>query len=996
MADDIDISKFTPDQLKKLSEAADMMAMLRKRNDELSDSLRRSADPARRFEQNFGRLGKRVADVEKKFESLDDVLREQIDSIKKAAAQVGSLQSQFHDAGGALTSFLGKLKQTISVTNVYNRMMEEMRQGQKAFAASAYATTDAIGTAGKQSQRFVDAVHDAYANARDVAAEYGLEVEKVRQVSTDLMDRFKGQLAAQADMSGSLSTLTKDTIKWANFMGVDAAHAAEFLENRMRFSNKTIGEAQREMLGVARQADMLTQSLNKLGDRFMKTGRISRQEFIGIIKNMQGEFQHGVMDAEAYSAAVVKSIEGAAKAGMTSSEQAAVAGGFGRLMSSLQKVDNVFAMRMASNIDAMEGRLDQITNQQTRKRVEAVLERTKGEADITRWRELVGAMRGDSQASRMILDDLVKATNGNYGQLTAYMQNVAGMEPYMAGTLTELIATHKLQDSMAKVTPKTKEEEEQHREQLDVFKTKFDDLMKAGYTPQSLQYQMAKKMYEVQQKLYKLLENNPILLMGILAGVQLVAARLLFGGGGAGGGLLSKIFGGGAAAAPALAPAAGAMAPAIGAPAAAVAPTAAKVGFGSRILGAGGALLGGVKTVAGGLLLGKVITDAITGAFSAKTTQGAILGGISGITGVTFGRQIDKSVGKWMGLGETAKRPELGGKDSSISGALSRNELFGAVADVGAQWAQGLGNIFGFDVGLGKGAYTGPISRVRGMATPETEKESKLLTASIEKARKNWDKLSPVQRDYIEKQEKYNEQLKHHIKVSKEGIAASIKQTEYLQKTFEGRRESIAGRIRAAEGGGEGFVGLRKEDLMKVRAGLKTSQDIAAFQSLLTDPEAIAKRFTRSQRRDLKEILSDPEFTAKLFGGGKEGERAAERTEQTSMIGEFAGLGGMTEMFARQMVANQGRLQVGLPPAAAQQMADRRQPNINITTGTEPAAGGNEGTVTPFRPDATGVVKLPVQNANSGFVLVDVNQMTVATQQRMNQGNNPNGTHTGG
>lgn len=962
MAED-DITKTFGDlpdaEVKKFANALEQLSRMQER---VNDSVRRSADPMTKFESNFGRLNRRVGESEKQFESLNDVLLKQIKDIKEAAMQVGSLQSQFADVGGAVVGFINKLKTTISVSNVYNRMMTEMREGQKAFSSSVYATTDAMGQAQAQSQRFVDSVHDAYADARDVAAQYGVEVDKVRKISDGLMSRFKGQLAAQSDMSGSLRSLTRQTFLFARYMGVDSAEATALLEERMQSSNKTLGEAKREMIGIARQADILARGIKTLGDRFMKTGRVSRREFLGIIKGMQGAFKTGVLDAEAYSAAVTKSILSAAKSGMTATEQATVATGFGQLMAGLQKANNLFGMNLAKAVDGMEGRLDQIANKQTRERVKAVLERTKGQADIIRWRELIGAVRGDAQMGAMILDQLKEQTGGDYGLLTTLVQNTSGLEAYQSGTLAQLIQQGKLQDAMRKVAPTTKEGKKAHEEQLDVFKTKFEELMEKGHTPAKLQYQTAKKAYELQQKLYKIFENHPLMMMAITAGIQLIAARLLLGGAGGISGMFGGLFSRGAAGAAGAAGATGAAA--VGT---AGATTAARTGIMARAAGAGRFLAG----AAGTLLVVKTVSDAVTGVLSGKTMDEKIARGVAGITGLKFGHQIDKWVGKTFDLGEKAGKPRIGGQDRSLSGWLSTQEWF-----VGPQ-----------NPALKK--MEKEMTRIRGVVTPQMRKESQMLTERIKKARENWDKLTPVQKKQIEKMQDYNNMLKRRIRLDKEGAKVDIARSKWLKETTAGQRVLEAGRIRQAlqsqwkevKDPKTGEVSMQADlrgGLLTHLKSIKDPRQLQAMRDVLTDPTLIQKNFTRSQRLELAKVIRDPEVARKIFGGDENliaSARQATMVAAPGIISDEA-RGGSGEAFKTV-------LQMGLGADIQKDLAEaRKNMNLNVNMGVQPGEGGGVGGGI-VRPDASGKVRLPVTTQGTPYVEIEMGSLAVATQNHL-------------
>ena len=931
----------------ELKKYAAMIKALRRETDQLTDAMRRAADPQKKFEANFGRINKRAAETEKQFDSLSDVLKDQIKAITHAAAEVGSLQSQFKDVGSSVTGFMNKLKDTISVSNIYNRMLTEMREGQKSFSSSVHATTDAMGQASAQSQRFVDTIHDAYADARDIAAEYGVQIEGVRKINDGLMESFGSQMAVQGNMSAAMRRTTKDVFHFSRFMGVDAAKSIELMQTQMKNSLRTFSESRKAMMAVAMEADKLSQGMKTLGKRFMQTGHLGRKEFVGILSEIGGQFETGMFQIESYAGAVRAAVVGATQSAgglVTGQEQAVIAKGIGGFLASLQQFDSSWGIRLGQMVEGMEGRLETIQDETLRSRIKQTLKMTKDDPDIQRWGSLLSAVRGSGEGTAMIVD-LMKS-EASPELLRELIRKYTKGDPRLARMAEQLITNNTIQDALRKDT--LNQGKKNSKDQVGVFSEKIEQLMKKGTDPQKAMYKVAKEAHKIQQKILGFMEKNPFLSATVAAAVQAFFLRAVV----FGVPVSIKTFG--------------------------------STGAGGKTGAAGAA--GSVKAAAGAALLMKTFSDALAGIAEGKTTGGKIALGLKGITGITAGQQLDKYLGKTLGLGEDAGAPKLGGRDVSASGYLGRKVLPTLIARTKEE-----------DEAIKR--TEAQMTRVRGVWTKAHVTRLKKSEEQVAKARKNWDKLNPAERKKIEQLEISIKLMKRRNDLHKKAIKADLARSKFLDKTLEGRKEMIASFITRKQAGADSSIhGVTLEDskkrLMETGKSITGKKDIAAFKSLLDDPAMVRRKFTGAGRTDMLAMMRDKKFMAKLMsqvGTGTDmsvvrgkppvtpkpavADTAPKFTKKT-----VAGLSDATGFGPMAMARRLATARMGLPQQATKDLKAGRQTNVSVSTGVKPTEGGAPA-ATKATPDATGAMEFPVHQAGQAFVRVDIKSLAIETER---------------
>lgn len=571
-----------------------------------------------------------TAQADRTQKSFLGTLRSEVQEIKNAAKEIGSFKSQITDLSSATQSYLYHLKNQISFSHQYSVLLDEMREGQKNFSKSLLASTNQIGVASAQSQRHIDALHDAYAAATRTAGEYGLEAEELKSHARDLASAFASQLGAMNDQGGALAKLQKDTFLFSKFMGVDLREATELVNDRLQNSTKSLGEVRKEIMVVAREADNWTKKLQSMGAEALRTGNVTREGFLRVIKEIQGEFRGGMFAAEGFARATGGLLEEAKKRGFTPAEAQTMATGFGKFIKDLGSSQNFFGIRTAQVFGNMLRDINSIQDEKLKKRLERYAKKVEAgtELNIIDLQAIAGATAGSSEGIKMLLKEFKTS-----GMSPDVMRSVMGQamgpgQQHLADAIVDMVQAGDMEKAFETIDQGNEDQKKQQEEQLDFWKKDLEQLIKEGHTAEKIQYQTIQEIHKMRMKIEAFINQYPMLMMGIMAAAQV------------GGGLLGKV--GGA--------------------------LLGRVGMGAAP--AAGSMMGG-----GGALAGAGAVTAVTGV------------AVAAVGGIVAGRMLDKWVGEKIAEGDRTMETRMGKqKELSTFLALSFHDaLYGSSAIVSHQ-----------------------------------------------------------------------------------------------------------------------------------------------------------------------------------------------------------------------------------------------------------------------------------------------------------------------
>ena len=457
-------------------------------------------------------------------------IKSSVAELAEQARQIGSWRSQLKDATGALGAFANQMKQSISLTGIHTQALKEFRQGSEAYSASLNLSTASMGKASGEAQKYMDAIHDAYVDARNVAGDYGMEVEKVREVSTNLQKTFGSQLGAMDNQSKALVRLQKETVIFSRLTGIDTGEAIQRMDERLSASGKTLDGVRVEMLEVSKVIDDYKIKLRALGKEAQLTGSLTAKDFLGVMKEVRSQFRQGIFDAGAFSKSLTFiGIEGK-KAGFTREEMKSTVSGLGKVISSMSDMSSYWGVNAAQMLQNMGKEIEASGNEALMKRLKFA--RESDVAPVQQLKLIMGAMKGTALGQGLIYKSL--RTTLDKSQLQEVTEKASGGDAWQAQMMTRMIASGEA-EKMALDTAKMSEEE--RKKAAAEFASPMENLAKAAATATDARHLAAKKLYEYQQKILGWMEKYPYMMAAIMAGAQLV-------GGGGGLGLLAKGAGG--------------------------------------------------------------------------------------------------------------------------------------------------------------------------------------------------------------------------------------------------------------------------------------------------------------------------------------------------------------------------------------------------------------------------------------------------------------------
>ena len=693
------------DTTKKTTEGTEELADATKKQADALKQVTQSARPATRALNSWNMETDAAIGNQ---ERLADIIRQETEAIKAQVREMGSLNMQIRDVSGSVQGFMGNLKRQMTVSHQYNRLLKQMREGQKDYTASIQLSSSELGKASAQGQKHIDALNDAYIEARMRAAEYGIEAQELEAHTRELHGAFGSQLQAMGDVGAGLNRLQKSTFAFSRFMGVDYSEAVRHIDDRLMHSTKTLEEVRKETLMVAKSADTYSNNLKKLGKRALQTGNITKQGFLKIIQEIGAEFKGGKFAAEEFAKSTELFLVAGKKHGLTPAEAKQMASGFGKVISQMGQAQSIFGINTAQMFGSMLSDIGKIQDENLRKRLGYYAKRQEeqGALNILDLRGIAAAVRGSKEGTAMLLQTIEKF-NLPENTLRAVVGEVMGPEQqHLTDLMVEQMRSGELRKKFeAESLQKTAEGKKVAEQQAKVWEKDLYTMVKEGATATDQRYKLIRSIEEFKGKMMEWL-NKYWIFIAAAQSAQTISS--LFSRGGMLSGLLGKK----------------------GTEVAGAAGAAGKLGFAAKGLGVAAAGYGGYQ----------------------------------------YGKFLEKSLGESiaagkaehdLGLFSIKRREGVEGEDATrIAAAMGKDKTF---SNYLALKLEDTNLLASKTMKEGWEDFRENVVRIRGAVTEAHKQTYKQRQKQIEDSKKNWKKLSKSQKELIRKSEQQNKQLKRFI-----------------------------------------------------------------------------------------------------------------------------------------------------------------------------------------------------------------------------------------
>ena len=425
-----------------------------------------------------------------------------LDRLKNIGRVTSDITNGFGGMQQAIGGFTSKLKQSTTVTSMYERKLDAMRKGQAAYAGTMVATTGNISKALDESQKYVSAVHDSYREANKMSGKYRVETKALQQAMGDLSDRFATQIAVSGDMKGAITGMTEEALLMGKYLGTTMQDVMDSWQERLQQSTLTLDEAKNEMVRVTYQADKYAQAIGDLGDQYLKTGNIGKKEFVQMVRDVGKQFSHGTVQIDGYAAALEKVLVKSKKMKMSAQEQRGVAKGLANISKEMFTEGGKLSFmgyKASAEVRRRMERDDSFAEKQTpamKARLLEVRKRTKGESDIAKDRMYMSILAGSNRGTGMgmgITKDLVKDKSLS----REMMADAGGVGLYQADSLRELIQTGEAANTYNKAADK--DDKKSKEDQTEIWKKSLEDVAKAAMAPKNVEYKIVAGIHEVKK-----------------------------------------------------------------------------------------------------------------------------------------------------------------------------------------------------------------------------------------------------------------------------------------------------------------------------------------------------------------------------------------------------------------------------------------------------------------------------------------------------------------
>ena len=494
---------------------------------DLADTSQRYSQTIVPIEANLGKFGTRALRTAEEVKTLNDRLKEGAKSLAKYADESFGAKAMLGQFQGIATGAIGKVKELTSVTNVYNRLVKELREGQNLQTKSMQANTAATDKASKGLTKTLGIIRGQYDLAGKMVKKYKVSQEEALAIQGAVRQTFHSNIMAYKDSGKAMEAMTEDVLVLSKVMGTDAPKMIEYMNSRMRASNLTMKEAQDETIRVAKAYDTYKIALDKLPAAFQKAN-VSQQDFMRTMGQANEAFKMGHFNAAKFAQVLVPLSLAGKQAGMSVHAVNAMNSAFVTLMKTMGggQLKTVFGVRSAQDI---RGRLEEYiakSTGDTKKSLEFIKKELKGGMpEIHALQGIKQAMMGDP---RMMADLMRRFQKVDKGVRTQWISDIPGMEDNMLGAMT-LKNAFEPGSSVMKAWETTAEmsvEQVKAEQEAAAGRKKLEDLTAKGQSAVDKTFKRVSDVAELIDRLTLWLKANPwAALVALGAGVVTMGAK---------------------------------------------------------------------------------------------------------------------------------------------------------------------------------------------------------------------------------------------------------------------------------------------------------------------------------------------------------------------------------------------------------------------------------------------------------------------------------------
>lgn len=463
-----------------------------------------------RAHEHWGRLAK---DNRQEQEKLLAVMKEEGKAAVSWTKQLFSLRRQYDDVKHSVGGFANQLANMATISATYQRKLEAMREGQKSFSKTLLATTDDLSAAQAKSQRYVNAVHEAYANAHRIAGEFRVESQALKQAVGELNARFATQIAASGDMQGAMQGMQRDAFILGRYLGVEMTDVMDMWQDRLNQTIGTLEESRKEVTEVAYVTDQYARELKALGGEYMKTGNIGKTEFLEMVRSVGRELRTGTIDTAGYARALKGLLVAGEEGLLTVNEHRVAAEGVKKMLSGVFRMGeegSLFGTEVAKKIISQWDDLTNIQNEGLRRRLEMVRANFGGAPEIQQLRAVMDVLRGSAAGNAEALRQMSGMMGGVLSR--EFIAKYTEGNLVIANQISEQIRSGKMAADFDEKA--TKDASKERGQQVDVWKKSIENLVKATHTPKDLDYKLIAEVEQIRNLLQSYIASSPWLAIG--------------------------------------------------------------------------------------------------------------------------------------------------------------------------------------------------------------------------------------------------------------------------------------------------------------------------------------------------------------------------------------------------------------------------------------------------------------------------------------------------
>jgi len=899
---------------------------------DLSDTQRDLVDNANELQKTVDantdalrEYGRGADDAKRKLETLGEAWKRQYDSVVQSTHALVTFNSKIHETGGAITSYLGKMKEAISLGGTYDRLLKELATSQEGYVSSLNFSTASLKTATKEHTSYLKAVNAANISAGATAKQYSLDIKEVRDAHAAVEKTFNTQIIASENQAGAIKSLGEQALVTSKFMGVSLTDAVALMEARLKNSGKTIAEVQTETWKITRAADAYTNSLRKMGKEALRTGQLTRKEYLGAILDVQEAFKQGTHDSGAYAASMNVILKLGRERGLSAAQQLKLVQQYGGVWKKFQtgELSSYFGVESSREL---AGNVGSMKDPRAKRMMEEAIKESGGDlSNPQALRRISEAAMGSSEGTAIMFKLMNKMLPEDVKRETFYdaggVKSQRGADIISAATGEGGGVIEALESS----TSNSKEDQNKLRKDIDKLKKS----VKSGHDTTSTPHKVALSIRSNTQKMLNEMQFYYPLMLAAM-GAQAVGSLVqMLGGGRAAGGLLKGLVGRSGTTAATTAARTAATTGARTAATTGARATASRA-VAQRAVSAG-------TTRAGTSLALRAGSSGLTKLVGMAGPTAAVLGSL--YAGWEVGKLIDKHLG--AAVFDSKKDKKLLGKDTSFSN----------VASIGLASAEtALNELFGGSKS-DKYDYLKNIKRVRADNSLALENLTKVYDAAKRAVSRHTTGVEPLNKADLAAKKKIidenEEEVRLHKKWNKEAddLASKNRAKALVGSVGEVRggrnkEEAIKGINNWFSKGGRNAwmrdAGRKNlDDLLEGNQveGTSKKESDAALASLkaAADEAGIAWN-------DYKKLVKERQAVASLkwAAGSYTGDRRKflEKKTGTDLTGKSEN--DILDLWARKVSRSEAQVAgLSLPEELRKKAEERNKTNISLTTSTE-------------------------------------------------------------